>query len=413
MAGEITGIGLEDSAPINGATDPTPAPDPTPADTAPLATDIQLSDDDGDGLREVITAADGELIDGNGDGVADAEQSDVIGLRMISGGADNTDYGALETDPALSFSAISLLNTTEPATDTSGTGSNPETYAVTTSAGQTQTTTIPSGIDNAFAGLLAFTVSGLSNGGSTSTTISLPQGLSNLDTAQLAYLRFNYATSRFEDFVDPSGTPLYSFQDSNSDGLIDSVVLQLIDGDPAWDGDGIANGSIIDSGFLATGDRNITGNRKANTLQGNVLANTLRGRNGNDTLLGDLGNDTLIGHGKHDRLRGGEGDDVLKGKSGSDVLKGGAHDDLLDGSKGDDILIGGNGADRFRISHGKDTIKDFSIADGDLIDANGYDLQLTQRGDNLLLTDSKQGIKTKLLNIVQDDLLQHQPELFG
>ena len=361
----------------------------------------------------MITAADGELIDGNGDGIADAEQSDVVGLRMINDGADNTDYGALETDPALSFSAISFLNPTEPATDASGTGSNPETYAVTTSDGQTQTTTIPSGIDNAFAGLLAFTVSGLSNGGSTSTTISLPQGLNNLPTGEVAYLRFNYATNRFEDFVDADGSPLYSFQDSNSDGLIDSVVLQLIDGDQAWDGDGIANGSIIDPGFLATGDRNITGNHKANTIQGNVLANTLRGKNGNDTLLGDLGNDTLIGNKKRDRLIGGEGDDVLKGKSGSDVLKGGAHDDRLDGGKGDDTLIGGSGADRFRISKGKDTIKDFSIADGDVIDANGYDLQLTQRGDNLLLTDSEQGIKTKLLNVDQDDLLQHQPEILG
>ena len=121
---------------------------------------------------------------------------------------------------------------------------------------------IPSGIDNAFAGLLGFTVSGLSNGGSTSTTISLPQGLNTLDTAQLAYLRFNYATNRFEDFVDAAGTPLYSFQDSNGDGQLDSVVLQLIDGDPAWDGDGIANGSIIDPGFLATGDRTVSGNNK-------------------------------------------------------------------------------------------------------------------------------------------------------
>ena len=87
-----------------------PTPDPTPADTAPLATDVQLSDDDGDGLKEVITAADGAIIDGNGDGIADAEQSDVVGLRMINDGAENTDYGALATDPDLSFSAVSFLS---------------------------------------------------------------------------------------------------------------------------------------------------------------------------------------------------------------------------------------------------------------------------------------------------------------
>ena len=86
---------------------------------------------------------------------------------MINDGGKHTDYGALETDPALSFVAISFLSSTEPATDTSGTGISPETYAVTTRDGQTQTTAIPSGIDNAFAGLLGFTISGLKNGGST------------------------------------------------------------------------------------------------------------------------------------------------------------------------------------------------------------------------------------------------------
>ncbi|MGB1417296.1 MAG: Ig-like domain-containing protein, partial [Synechococcus sp.] len=393
---------------------PEPTPDPTPADTAPLATDVQLSDDDGDGLKEVITAADGELIDGNGDGIADAEQADVVGLRMINDGADNTDYGALETDPALSFSAISFLRPTETATDATGTGNNAESYAVTTRDGQTQTTAIPTGIDNAFAGLLAFTVSGLSNGGSTSTTISLPQGLNNLDTAQLAYLRFNYASNRFEDFVDSSGSPLYSFQDSNGDGQPDSVVLQLIDGDPAWDGDGIANGSIIDPGFLATGDRTVAGNNKANTLQGNVLANTLLGKNGSDTLIGGLGNDTLLGHGKHDRLRGGEGNDNLKGKTGDDRLNGGDHDDRLNGGKGDDTLIGGSGADRFRLSGGDDTIKDFSIADDDqLLIGNTIELTIEQVGRNLLLTDADKAISTTLKNVALDDLLSYQPELLG
>lgn len=186
---------------------PEPTPDPTPVDPAPLGTNIQTNDDDGDGLKEVVTDDDGDLIDGNRDGIADAEQSGVVGLRMINDGADNTDYGALETDPALSFSAVSFLRPTEPVTDTTGSGSSPETYAVTTRDGRTQTTAIPSGIDNAFAGLLAFSVLGLSNGGSTTTTISLPQGLSNLNPAQLAYLRFNYSTNRFEDFVDASGSP--------------------------------------------------------------------------------------------------------------------------------------------------------------------------------------------------------------
>ena len=95
-----------------------------------------------------------------------------------------------------------------------------------------------------------------------------------------------------------------------------------------------------------------------------------------------------------------------------DTLRGGAHNDKLNGNKGADILIGRGGADRTRPSKGKDTIKDFSIGDGDIIDASNMEnLQLIQRGDHLLLKDNVQNIKITLLNINQIDLLLHQPEL--
>jgi len=97
---------------------------------------------------------------------------------------------------------------------------------------------------------------------------------------------------------------------------------------------------------------------------------------------------------------------------GDDRLGGGAQNDKLNGNKGEDILIGGRGADRFRLSKGKDTIKDFSIGDGDIIDASNMEnLQLIQRGDHLQLRDNVHNIKTTLLNINQIDLLLHQPEL--
>ena len=95
-----------------------------------------------------------------------------------------------------------------------------------------------------------------------------------------------------------------------------------------------------------------------------------------------------------------------------DRLYGDAQNDKLNGNKGADILIGGRGADRFRLSKGKDTIKDFSIGDCDIIDASNMEnLQLIQRGDHLLLKDNVQNIKTTLLNINLIDLLLHQPEL--
>ena len=60
-------------------------------------------------MIEVITAADGELVDGNDDGIADAKQADVIGLWLINDGQKHTDYGTLKTEPNLSFSRVSLI----------------------------------------------------------------------------------------------------------------------------------------------------------------------------------------------------------------------------------------------------------------------------------------------------------------
>ena len=98
--------------------------------------------------------------------------------------------------------------------------------------------------------------------------------------------------------------------------------------------------------------------------------------------------------------------------SGDDRRRSGAHNDKLNGNKGADILSGGRGADRFRLSKGKDTIKDFSIGDGDIIDASNMEnLQLIQRGDHLLFKGNVQNIKTILFNINQIDLLLHQPEM--
>ena len=129
---------------------------------------------------------------------------------------------------------------------------------------------------------------------------------------------------------------------------------------------------------------------------------------------GDLGNDTLIGNGKHDRLRGGEGDDKLKGKTGDDRLNGGDHNDHIDGGKGDDTLVGGSGADLFRLSKGRDTIKDFSIEGGDqMLISNAIELTIEQVGSNLLVTDDDKNISTTLKGVELDDLLAHQPELFG
>ncbi|MDH2372737.1 VCBS domain-containing protein, partial [Cobetia sp. 3AK] len=115
------------------------------------------------------------------------------------------------------------------------------------------------------------------------------------------------------------------------------------------------------------------------------------GTSGNDTLTGDGdgpfyadyligqgGDDILSGGVGSDRLEGGSGNDTLRGGTGNDILSGGEGDDLLVGGSGNDILTGGGGVDTFQWMSGDDvnseggmatdTITDFSVADGDVID---------------------------------------------
>ena len=75
--------------------------------------------------------------------------------------------------------------------------------------------------------------------------------------------------------------------------------------------------------------------------------------------------------GGNDVLEGGNGNDILIGQEGNDTLIGGAGDDILWGGSGNDILWGGTGADTFlftSMDEGVDTIKDFSVTEGDKLD---------------------------------------------
>jgi uncharacterized repeat protein (TIGR02059 family) len=282
-----------------------PTVDLTPQDTAPAGVNVQSSDGDGDGIREVTIASDGMIVDGNRDGTADWRQTDVAGLRLINDGALASDYGALVVNPGVQLSGVTL---TAPTSD----GSLP----VTASSGGTVVTTTPDGITNAFAGVVSFNVSGLTPGGSTQATINFPSALP-AGTGN-AYVRFNYSTNRFEEYVDASGNPLYAFVDSDGDGILDAVNLTLVDGDPSWDGDGSANGTVVDPGFLGSGERIITGTKRNDTLTGNILVNTIYGKKGKDWLQGDLGNDILKGSIGNDRLYGGEGADQITGGKDND-----------------------------------------------------------------------------------------------
>ncbi|WP_279610984.1 calcium-binding protein, partial [Vibrio gelatinilyticus] len=93
-----------------------------------------------------------------------------------------------------------------------------------------------------------------------------------------------------------------------------------------------------------------------------------------DVYIANDSGETLQGTDKNfDVLRGGLGDDTLYGLAGDDYLLGGEGEDVLSGGAGNDILSGGDGADTFEwldadLDGSTDTIRDFSLEEGDKID---------------------------------------------
>jgi len=123
---------------------------------------------------------------------------------------------------------------------------------------------------------------------------------------------------------------------------------------------GSANGEVVNGG---SGD---------DALYGMAGDDKLYGGSDNDFLDGGAGNDELYGESGHDFLLGQAGDDSLYGGGGSDILDGGTGDDTLNGGEGNDTLIGGSGKDTFVFdatgTDNRDTILDYSLNDGDLLD---------------------------------------------
>ena len=92
--------------------------------------------------------------------------------------------------------------------------------------------------------------------------------------------------------------------------------------------------------------------------------------------------DVLNGSDEDDVLFAWAGNDTILGNKGNDELNGGDGDDDLTGGKGADEQTGGIGADTFFFlkagdsspkSAGRDTILDFSRAEGDTIDLSAID----------------------------------------
>jgi Ca2+-binding RTX toxin-like protein len=157
---------------------------------------------------------------------------------------------------------------------------------------------------------------------------------------------------------------------------------------------------------------NVTGSKYADTLMGDGGNNVLNGGGGVDTVsyanaaagvtvdlsltaaqdTGGAGVDTLK---SLENLTGSTFDDVLKGSLAANVIDGGAGNDTIVGGGGKDTLFGGDGADHFVFnaitdspnSSARDTIMDFSTAQGDVIDLSHIDAVSGVAGSSFTFTE--------------------------
>lgn len=148
------------------------------------------------------------------------------------------------------------------------------------------------------------------------------------------------------DLVDFSHTPYAPA----SQGLdTETIVVRLADPGKV----GTATGSAVTFGPVETdrltGIEDVRADDGDSTVSGNRLANKLEGRGGADSLSGNAGNDTLIGGGDNDYLYGGVGADKF------------VYQHVFDASA------------FFSERFGIETIADFRVAQGDVLDLRGVD----------------------------------------
>jgi Ca2+-binding RTX toxin-like protein len=140
------------------------------------------------------------------------------------------------------------------------------------------------------------------------------------------------------------------------------------------------DGDLASSSLAISLERTLVLNGSANADQHGASqpSELLMGRDGNDVLVAGNGNNQLYGNNGNDQLTGGNGDDLVHGGSGADTLAGGGGSDVIIGGVGSDVLTGGAGADVFEwhfadpgtsaATRAEDTVKDFSVAAGDVLD---------------------------------------------
>ncbi|MCC1495163.1 calcium-binding protein, partial [Cognatishimia sp. F0-27] len=132
----------------------------------------------------------------------------------------------------------------------------------------------------------------------------------------------------------------------------------------------LENGSASGGGGtdMLSGVENVFGSGQADTIYGtNLHGNRLEGSNGNDTIYGLDGRDTILGGNNDDRILGGADVDQILGGAGADFLDGGAGRDFYTGGSGADNFVFRSIADTGVGQFARDEVRDFSSAEGDVI----------------------------------------------
>ena len=120
--------------------------------------------------------------------------------------------------------------------------------------------------------------------------------------------------------------------------------------------DTIDGGTGNDALYAGSGEDFVDGGDGSDRIYGAVGYDILYGGAGNDQIRGEDDNDMLYGDGGNDLLRGGNAYDLLDGGSGQDKLYGDAGDDQIVGGTGNDLIQGGDGADRIDGEDGDDKL---------------------------------------------------------
>jgi Ca2+-binding RTX toxin-like protein len=155
-------------------------------------------------------------------------------------------------------------------------------------------------------------------------------------------------------------------------------------------GDTAVTQQTVNVTFDQTDSTVTTGTGASQSINGTTGDDLIRGYAGSDVINAREGDDLVFGGADNDTLRGGSGNDWLYGGQGNDTVYGDAGNDVLIGGAGDDNLYGGAGADVFKWQLGDqgstsapaiDVVKDFAVAEGDVLDLR-----------DLLVGDTHQGL---------------------